>query len=85
MENSELKPCPFCGGKAQIKIYEADEKPFEYYSRRYAVQCEWTGEEQGCGAEGQHSKVESIAIEAWNNRYAERSQFLPLDEETGEK
>ena len=56
----ELKPCPFCGGKARII---ADD-PFDGYQGNctvYLARC------VVCGAEisgGKHEK----AIEAWNRR-----------------
>lgn len=68
MTNPKLKPCPFCGGKPIIKFYDAGQEPFFYYTPRYAVQCEWTGEDKGCGAEGSHQKVKDIAKEYWNTR-----------------
>lgn len=50
----ELKPCPFCGGEAEItKWYEG-----------YFVECR----EQHCGGTIGAYKTEAEAIEAWNTR-----------------
>lgn len=51
---AELKPCPFCGGKAEINIFLSN----------YCVTCT---ECLGCifPAKGQKEKE---AIEAWNRR-----------------
>ena len=63
-----LKQCPFCGGIPILKVYKAETRPFIYFTDRYAVQCEYTGDVQGCGAEGQHNKIKEIAIDMWNTR-----------------
>jgi hypothetical protein len=65
--DEKLKPCPFCGGEARITIHEVDQKPFMYFTRRYAILCDWNN--GGCGAEGLHSKIKEEAIQAWNKRY----------------
>lgn len=54
----ELKPCPFCGGEAELVIDE----PFRGFT---FVEC------HECGARGSISK-EREAIKAWNTR-AERT------------
>ena len=49
----ELKPCPFCGGKAKIERYTI--KPYAA-----CTEC-------GCSMPDRHQTVEQ-AIEAWNRR-----------------
>ena len=66
MDNKTLLPCPFCGGEAEIVKYYKDGKTM--FSDKYAVLCRYTGDEQGCGAEGQINKIKEIAIQAWNTR-----------------
>ena len=61
----ELKPCPFCGGIPHVREFPITPNRF---SVKYAVQCEYTGSEKGCGAEGQINKHIDLAIEAWNSR-----------------
>lgn len=61
-----LLPCPFCGGIPHVHFYPADDTI--RYADRFAIQCEYTGAEIGCGAEGQHNKIKEIAIDAWNTR-----------------
>ena len=54
----ELKPCPFCGGKAEL-------------SYRYLFECFWVVCEQ-CGTESAAFGTEDGAIEAWNRRAYEK-------------
>ena len=62
----ELKPCPCCGGQPILVKYLEDR--FLRVRDKFAVQCKYTGNEQGCGLEGQHSPYPNIAITAWNRR-----------------
>ena len=61
MTAPELKPCPFCGGKAQIVSHRVLEDAKEAY-----VFC------KSCGAHGEHYEDAyapiSDAIAAWNRR-----------------
>lgn len=52
--NNELLPCPFCGGEAQIRIFNRD----MYFS----VQC------QSCMAEAKWQGTPEYAAAAWNQR-----------------
>lgn len=61
----ELKPCPFCGGKATIRIFRGKDG----WRDRYAVLCRY--DEGGCGAESGLYHYEEEAIEAWNRRVTE--------------
>ena len=51
---NELKPCPFCGGKAKL---QGDESKYGCF-----VVC------TNCYAEMDYSETEVKAIEAWNKR-----------------
>lgn len=54
---TELKPCPFCGGEADIGKYGEDVGITFYF-----ICCT-------CGAElDRHTVTEKAAIEAWNRR-----------------
>lgn len=66
MSNEELKPCPFCGGKAVCSAFATD-YPTEH-SRAY-IQCE------NCGAEihkdgrvPETKKMQNEITKKWNNR-----------------
>lgn len=63
----ELKPCPFCGGKARLDRYE----------HFYRVLC------TDCPASTEWLYSEQEAIEAWNRRVNEcdREEMLALAEE----
>lgn len=79
----ELKPCPFCGGKARIRQDKTDGIQYRgMFSVFFHVECE------GCGArgktyyaafpfvdEGENAKLEGNkiqdAVESWNYRTAE--------------
>lgn len=54
MQNSKLKPCPFCKSK---EIYSTREDDFTI-----VAQC------IDCGASGPYALNEEEAIEAWNSR-----------------
>lgn len=60
MAEKELKPCPFCGGKAEMVTEYSD--PFECGGVIYCVDC-GAKIEFGCGGE-----VRLNAVEAWNRR-----------------
>lgn len=54
---TELKPCPFCGGKARIMLEEED-RPDDSFHNVYCT---------GCGVQF-WVKSKSQAIAAWNRR-----------------
>lgn len=58
IRRTELKPCPFCGGKG-VAILE-DENKYLYY--RYMAQC------QKCGANAKLGRTKEEARKAWNRR-----------------
>lgn len=58
MNNTELKPCPFCGGEAEMLKYPRCE-------RKYVVVCK----NNLCNASiGQYSTSKENALRAWNTR-----------------
>lgn len=58
MPTNELKPCPFCGGEAEI--IEVNDNPPE----TIAIQCK-----SGCGVSVNHKWMEeNVLIETWNTR-----------------
>lgn len=54
--NTELKPCPFCGGKADIH---------QAYDSSYCVQC------NVCGATTLYNSKKFVVIRKWNRRTVE--------------
>lgn len=56
MSKSKLKPCPFCGGKAELLIVPSDP------SSKWVVVCK-----NKCYNQFPHDSEEE-AVEAWNNR-----------------
>lgn len=67
---SDLKPCPFCGGAAEpvTKQYTADDADEEGWTQTqfFVVTCGGCGAEAG-GQEPGH-KTEADAAAAWNRR-----------------
>ena len=57
MDNSELKSCPFCGGKAELI-----EKKHREYPSTYYVIC------KGCHCKSQENISECVVTVAWNKR-----------------
>ena len=69
----ELKPCPFCGGKAELQT--AWDRNWANYSR-YTIMCQ----NRDCGArivemindyEPEHEKIVSEFCKRWNRRAEE--------------
>ena len=55
MSDTELKPCPFCGGKATIMENN-------HYTDMWTVMC------KNCYSEIDRYHTKESAIEAWNRR-----------------
>lgn len=74
--SNELKPCPFCGEKAIMKIEKHIPSGYDYTPTCRNPSCagrltkKWTNE--------------AVAIEAWNSR-AERKTFHVIDKKTGQE
>lgn len=62
-ENEELKPCPFCGGEAEIVMSGGDRR----------VDC------KKCGARSDWYDTEAEAIAAWNRRVCVKQNAEKLD------
>ena len=65
----ELKPCPFCGGVAQLDFapngnctYINSEGKIDYTDFLYIVKC------TGCCSSGGRYEDINMAIDAWNKR-----------------
>ncbi|MDR3845708.1 MAG: Lar family restriction alleviation protein [Eggerthellaceae bacterium] len=64
---TELKPCPFCGGEAKIRMYRTFIDEYHGIGTKYYVEC------SECLVNRHLGKLtENEAIEAWNTR-AERT------------
>ncbi len=59
---NELKPCPFCGGKA---VLNKGRDTFGYY---YSVDCKDTNNCQGHFIHTKYFRKKPEAIGAWNRR-----------------
>ena len=73
--NGQLKPCPFCGGKAHIRnVTENDEDGYVIFCKCVCVLCENCGAQSirkiSDGYYGKHCSDEEIA-ELWNHRVKE--------------
>lgn len=61
---SELKPCPFCGGEAEV--HPSNDWDAKFIGATFFVWCD------RCESRGDYYNTEAEAIEAWNTR-AERT------------
>ena len=58
MASEELKPCPFCGGKAELIDVGRYEGRYEWF-----IKCR-----RGCVEQSHIYKAKSSAVKAWNRR-----------------
>lgn len=65
MTQTDLKPCPFCGGKAKLSKYHVGG------ITAWAVYCEKSSQDLSCCAQMTSIKSEEDAINAWNRREAD--------------
>ena len=71
---SALRPCPFCGGQAEIQVHKFHELP-----NTYGVKC------RNCDAQtGQFYSSEGHAITIWNIRVTPAVPYDLLYEEGGQ-
>lgn len=73
MMSNELKPCPFCGGRAYLS---------ERMNGGYYVECESIG---GCLAESGKYDTKGQAIEAWNRRVVDTDELESVADELEEE
>lgn len=69
-ETIELKPCPFCGSKAELYHDQSSDYPCNW---TYAVQCT---DRDNCWIQGGNFKTEQEAIAAWNKRPGEDAAYI---------
>lgn len=62
VKTHDLKPCPFCGGKAELKAYLIGG------IKAWAVHCKKAKQDLSCCAQMTSIKSEEDAINAWNRR-----------------
>ncbi len=74
-----LKPCPFCGNK-NVEIVKYYKDGVNRFSNKYAVQCPYTGHDEGCGGEGQMNKIKELSIKAWNTRTSELAPTMSVQQ-----
>ena len=72
---TELKPCPFCGGKALLGFSKD-----EHLNERHFVICENVIK---CGCLTQYCNSKDKAIEKWNRR-AEKDRYIKLPCKVGD-
>ncbi len=63
----KLKPCPFCGGKAEMFS-------LKYMANEHFVRC------SQCDSSTHGQKTKEEAMEIWNRRYEPPNEPLTLDE-----
>ena len=63
----ELKPCPFCGGEAQLRVFGWID-----HKEHYGIRC------LSCLAQTMdYYNTEEDAIEAWNTRWERKCNLIP--------
>lgn len=67
MSDTELKPCPFCGGKAWIGQGGDDGSVCAYWCFCF-----------DCATESQHFSSQEMAIDAWNRRVTEEKKQVTM-------
>lgn len=84
--HDRLKPCPFCGKRAPVRVLDSNELEGvgpgdEGYESNpdHAVVCSFT--DGGCGASSGYRSTGREAVEAWNRRGGERLADLIAPEE----
>lgn len=70
MKTPKLKPCPFCGGKAELEHNTGSNSWFIQCGDCTARTEEWCNRTKGNGKEVYESIIECVetAVEAWNRR-----------------
>lgn len=74
----ELKPCPFCGGKAFISNYEYENYGNSRLEITHSIDCE-----KCCSSIG-YCRSEEEAIETWNKRWLQKDVFPNIIRHLGE-
>lgn len=64
MIETELKPCPFCGGTAEIRITVKNRIEEQRKDRAHLIMC------RKCRASSGSEFDKDKAIEKWNRRYS---------------
>lgn len=64
MNETELRPCPFCGGKAELNDYMRNET-----EKQYTVECALQFRYCSVIPKTWGYDTAEEAIEAWNHRY----------------
>lgn len=68
---TELKPCPFCGGEAEI--HPSSDWDVKFTGATYFAWCD------KCETRGDYYDTEAEAVEAWNNRAERTCRWKPAD------
>ena len=68
--SSELKPCPFCGGEAELNTI--DESDSTVINAVWCIDCE---------SEGGYYSTEAKAIKTWNTRTSEPETYDEIQAE----
>jgi Lar family restriction alleviation protein len=69
-QNTELLPCPFCGGEAKLKTFTS--RGWLYKVTTHYVRCE------ACHCQTQVQFTAEEAVDIWNNRAAYRDKVREI-------
>ena len=70
---SELKPCPWCGGSAELHVQDGIEEIWLWFK------CVGTDEVEGCGASSEGWDTLEGAVKRWNSRPEEDRLNTEID------
>lgn len=69
---AELKPCPFCGGKSQLRVEKRPPNGFDYTPRCSVPSC--------AGRLTKKWSLKDVAVYAWNRRVGDDLMERMIDD-----
>ena len=85
MDETKLKPCPFCGGPkifvgsvAEIELMDKYDENYDLYNSQFQVVCDSIA--GGCGASSGCCKNKAAAIEALRATYQQHFDYFERDD-----
>ena len=77
---TELKSCPFCGGKAETETYRKERTLFQREKMCIYIRCKDCGAETKAYSESPYYSAKEYAVTAWNRRVGENKALEKLED-----